>query len=317
MTNLKKTSGILLTALFAVVIRLLAEYEVLELNSYSFLVITPFVLGFIPFFIKNSGIEENLGQAILFPLIADAIFLLIAIGARLEDFICIIIIGWPYILGSVFMSILIQRILKYRNQRIHKNTLSILFLPLILGVIEKQIPKHEQVLEIQNEIIINTDNQTVWDNLLVVPDLSQKKSKGLFYYLGVPSPIKSSYDERQNIRLGHFENGIVLNESVIHRSEGKELTFHINVQASNISNSPTLQHILESKSLEFDKISYQLTEIGENKTKLKLITKFKLNSNLPFYANFWADLLINDFEQQLLNSLKSVLEDQKEQYSKI
>ncbi|MBL1280452.1 MAG: hypothetical protein COA33_009280 [Fluviicola sp.] len=305
---MKQYLGILISVLYAIVVRFLAENAILDINSYSYLIVTPMLVGFIPFYLKQESFLQSRVKTILFPLISVLLFLIIAVISRWEDLICFAIIGIPYIFLSIFMSILLRHFLKKDDKGINKNVLPIFLLPIILGSIEQQFPKNQQELFISNEIEILASKQEVWSNLLEVPDLSKEKYNGLIHYFDVPRPIKSTYDAKSNIRLGYFENGIVLNESVVQNIEYKKLVFSINISESELNNSPTLRHVLESQSIEFKSISYELTSIGENKTKLRLNTQFKIHSNLSFYGKFWSKMIIEDFEKNLLNSLKSVIE---------
>ena len=241
---MKQYLGIILSTISALVIRILAELDIIEVNSISYLIITPMLIGFIPFFLKQRSFLDSYLKVITFPLFAVLLFLILAVISRLEDLICFIIIGSPYILFSIIVSLVLKKILKKRNDDILKNALPIFMLPILLGTIEKQLSKEKSELDISNEIIIHTNRKTVWDNLLSVPDLSKQTKNSFLNYIGIPKPIKSTYNPVTNTRLGYFENEIILNESVVQRIELKKLAFEINLEKSNFDNSKTLKHIL-------------------------------------------------------------------------
>lgn len=307
-TKMKQYLGIIASIIYALVIRLLAECNVIEINSIAYLIIAPAVLGFIPFFFRNDKFYSNIWKAIFFPLISVLFFLFIAILTRIEDIICLIIIGWPYILISVILSVGLHSALKKKDNGISKNMMSIVFLPILLGAIEKELPKHSTQHLISNKIIINTNAEMVYNNLLEVPDMTESINIGLSNYFGVPRPIYSTYDKDLNIRKGYFENGIVLYESVEYSKINSELVFKIDVDKSELKNSPTLQHVLTTGGINFKNIKYKLIKLDENRTELKLSTEFEINSNLNFYGKYWSELIINDFERNILNSLKKNLE---------
>ncbi len=312
---MKQYLGIIISALYALVIRILAEYNLLEINSWTYLIITPMIVGFIPFFFKQKTFLKSTFRTIAFPIISVLLFLIIAVISGFEDLACFLIIGFPYILFSILISLLLRSYFNKTDKDITINAFPILLLPILLGVIEKQFPKVKSEIFIANEIIINAQQKEVWDNLLSVPDLSNGNSTSISSYLGVPEPFYSTYDSIRNIRLGYFDNQIVLHEYVIKRIENKKIVFKIDVGKSNLENSPTLKHILYSpnykginKNLEFDNITYEVENLGKNRTKLKLSTKFTINSNLSKYGKFWSNIIINNFEKNLLSSLKRVIE---------
>ncbi|MFT5779238.1 MAG: hypothetical protein ACI837_002195 [Crocinitomicaceae bacterium] len=305
---MKHYLGIILSVIYALTLRGLAEFKIIEINSLSFLIITPMLLGFIPFFLKDKSFLKSIFKTILFPLISVLLFLLLAVITRLEDLACFMIIGFPYILFSIAVSLILRELFKDKDDGISKNAIPIFMLPILLGMIEKQLPKENADLSISNEIVINRDKQDVWNNLLAVPDLTDDGSKGFVNYLGIPRPIRSTYDALNNVRLGYFENNIVLNESVVQLIELEKLVFKINLDKSQLASSPTLAHVLNNHTIEFDTIKYELSSIGERQTKLKLSTKFTINSNISFYAQYWSNLIINDFETSLLKALKRAIE---------
>jgi hypothetical protein len=75
-----------------------------------------------------------------------------------------------------------------------------------------------------------------------------------------------------------------------------------------LESSPTLNHILKNKQVEFRYIRYELERLGEGKTLLKLSARYTIHSNIPLYGKFWSEVIIRDFEEKLLGSLKEVIE---------
>ncbi|WP_430406340.1 hypothetical protein [Fluviicola sp.] len=175
-------------------------------------------------------------------------------------------------------------------------------------MVEKQLPKYTTEHQISNEIIINQSDSVVWKNLFAVPDLRKVNTPGNLHAFGVPQPTHSTYNPKTNTRLGYFENGIVLHESVIERKTNRKLSFAIDVDKSRLNVSPTVEHVLKNRSLEFRYIGYELKPLNDGRTVLKLTTSYFIHSNIPFYGKMWSTSIVNDFEQNLLRSLKKVLE---------
>jgi len=306
--SVKQYLGILLSAVYALIIRLLGGWDIIEINSISFLIIAPMALGFIPFYFSGKGYRRSWWKAVLFPLISVLVFLIIAVITRLEDLVCFIIIGAPYIAFSIMVSMGLYFLTKEKKEDIKKNAWSVLSIPLLLGMVEKQLPKYTTEHQISNEIIINQPDSVVWKNLFAVPDLRKANTPGTLNSLGVPQPTHSIYDPKTNTRLGYFENGIVLHESVIESKKNRKLSFAIDIDKSVLEVSPTVDHVLKNKSLEFKYIGYELKRLDNGKTSLKLTTSYCIHSNIPFYGEMWSTTIVNDFERNLLRSLKKVLE---------
>ncbi len=305
---MKQYLGIIITVFYALLIRGLAHIQVIDVNSIAFMFITPVVISFIPFFLNNQKFLENNVKIIFFPIISIILFLSLAVIKQWEDIACFLIIGFPYVLISIGMSFILKWIFQNNYTKFKKNTLAIFILPVLIGNIEKKLPKIKSTYTISNDIIINESTPKVYSKLLAVPNLTQVNKKGLLNIIGIPQPIYSSYNKATNTRFGYFENHILLKEKVIENRVNKKLVFKILDKESNFKSSPTLLHIFETKNLEFKNITYTLSKISNNQTKLQLSTEFTLNSNLRWYGKFWSNLIINDFESNLLKSLKKVIE---------
>jgi len=305
---IKQYLGIILSVVYALVIRILGGWDIIDINSFTYFIITPMVLGFIPFYFGGKAFRTSLGKAIVFPLISVLVFLVIAVMTSLEDLFCLLVIGLPYFGITLLASCVLYFVLKHREKNPNKKALSVLLLPLVFGMIEKQFPKQHTEQLIAHSVVIDRADSVVWKNLFAVPDLSKHHTPGLIHSLGIPRPLYSTYDRKTNVRLGYFENGILLNESVTESEVNRKLTFAIDIKKSSLENSPTLNHILKNGQVEFRYIRYELEKAGEGKTLLKLSTSYTIHSNLPFYGKFWGKVIIADFEKQLLQALKEVLE---------
>ena len=308
---IKQYLGIILSVIYALIIRVMAGWHIIEVDSLSFFMFAPMVLGFIPFYFNGRGYRRSLWKAILFPLVSVLLFLWIAVVTHLEDIVCLIIIGWPYIAFSLMVSIGLYVVTKEKKDdpEVGKKAFSILLLPVVLGIAEKQLPKYQSEHTISNELVIHQADSVIWRNLYAVPDLRGAHSPGFFNDLFVPQPTHSTYDPKTNTRLGYFGNGIVLHESVSEAVTNKKLTFRIHLDQSKLSASPTLDHVLKNKSMEFEYIGYELKRLEKGSTSLKLTTKYTIHSNIPYYGEFWSTKIVNQFEQNLLRSLKKVLEE--------
>ena len=165
---MKTYLGLILSAVYGLFIRFLGEWDVMEINSFSYLIIVPMVIGFIPFFFQASRYRQSWAVAIFFPLLSVLIYLITAVISGLEDLICFIIIGLPYVLFSVIISVVLFLLVKKQriphgkeNDIVDQLSVSVLLLPIVFGQIEKQFPKTETRMELAHEIQINLPDSVV------------------------------------------------------------------------------------------------------------------------------------------------------------
>ncbi|MCY0971097.1 hypothetical protein [Chryseobacterium wangxinyae] len=306
---MKQYLGIIFSTIYALLFRILVEFNIVEINSWTYIIFVPIIIGFIPFILDKKVFLGNKLKSVFFPIISVSLFLVIAFVSRLEDLGCAIFLFPPYAFFSVVISMILRTVIKDYDDKnstnnITKNSLLIISIPILLGNIEKLIEKRESQFTVSEKIIIDATKQKVWTQLFSVPDLTNYIENSAFNYLGFPNPVSSQYDKKSNVRLGYFSNGIILNESVEHSKELEELTFKINVEKSKLEKSRTFSHILKNENLIFNSIKYQLRSLTNNSVELTLVCDYKVKSNLPFYGEFWSKKIILDFETKLLNALK-------------
>ena len=311
---MKKYIGIIASVVYALLFRLLVEFHVMEINSWTYLILVPVLMGYLPFVLDKKTFIESKTKSILFPMISVFLFLFIAFITQLEDLGCFVILLPPYVLISALVSWTLRLSLKENavdsNNGMTKNSLIFIALPLFFGTVEKGMDKHTDAFELSEKIIIESSDQGVWNNLFSVPDLSKDVESSIYNYLGFPNPVRSNYDVKTNTRLGYFSNGIVLNEKVVEQKNRETLSFAIDVDKSILDKSQTFQHVLRNKNLVFQSITYRLKRIAANRTELTLSCTYQLSTNIPIYGDFWSKQIIHDFETKLLKALKQNIEKQ-------
>ncbi|MFD1605188.1 hypothetical protein ACFSJW_01195 [Flavobacterium artemisiae] len=310
---MKQYYGIFFSVIYALFFRFLSDFNIIEINSYDYFLVVPIVLGYIPFLFDQQTFVNSIYKTFFFSWISSFLFLLIAFIFHLEDIGCLIILIPTYFIVSPLVGIIIRSILKYSNKErignLKSNGFLLLIIPIIIGNIEKRIEKKETHFVVEQSVIINTPNKVIWGNLFAVPVLTNYMNSSAYNFLGFPNPVRSDYNPKTNVRLGYFDNGIILHEKVIDREEYKKLSFAINVQKSKLDNSQTFMHVIKKESMIFNSITYKLQSMNESKTRLTLLCDYKVRTNIPLYGEFCSKNIIVDFESKLLNALKKKIEN--------
>lgn len=313
----KQYIGIILGALYGLGVRLVLNprdnstseiYDYYNIYTISFIWILPVAISIIPILFAKNEVLKSKWKQFIFPFLSVLLFFIFALSSRIEDWLCILIIAFPFLLAAGIIGLILGPIIKNRNSN---KLYSIVLLPFILSPIETLIPNKSEHFSVESKIIIETDKQTVWKNLIEVPEIKDKEYvKGFFNYIGVPRPIKSELKiiNGTKYRIGYFSDELKLYETISKVKPLKFVEFNIHISESELRDLPTDKHLLKSDYFLFDNISYELREVTPNKTELILSCSYNLNSKMNGYANFWAEKIIKDFESRLLNSLKLKIE---------
>ena len=312
-------AGILLGALYGVGYRLIcgAEsvngiFEHYSLFSVSFIFVLPLVIAILPVLIAREAILESRWKQVLFPVLSVLLFFVFTLTSKLEDLLCILIIAAPFLIGAAAVGLLVAFFMKKKKNS--KKLYSIVLLPIILNPLEPLLPDKLESFEAKSKIVINADSQSVWDNIIEVPEIEAGEyDAGFFNYIGVPRPIKSKLKmvDGTEYRIGTFSENLKLYETVSKLEPMKYVAFKIHINKSELRDLPTDKHLLKGDYFKFNRISYRLRHVSPNKTELTLSCEYTLNSKMNAYANFWAETIIKDFEGRLLKVLKLKIEAQE------
>lgn len=313
--------GILLGALYGFILRLITGQEILaddvyllNLYSISFLWVVPLGISIIPILFAKKELLESRSKQFLFPLLSVLLFFLVTLTTGFEDWLCILILVFPCIITAGLIGIIAGYIVSSK----HSNKLySVLLLPLFMSPLESAIDFKEQTFSVERNVIITEDPSIVWNYLIEVPEIKEDEyTKGIYNYLGVPRPVKSVLEKEgeKAYRIGYFTGGLELKESIYKVKQNEFVEFHVDIKNSKLRNTPTDQHILKSDHFRFDNIRYELHSLDDKSTQLVLSCEYSINSNMNWYARFWADQILGDFEKRVLDVLKLKIEKDSIQY---
>lgn len=301
-------TGILLGALYGLLFRYLGGLKSVEefysIYSISFIWIVPVVVGLIPVLFAHKEVLNSKTKLIAFPFLSVLLFFILAMASGLEDLFCILIIAFPFLVSAGVLGVVLGI---FMNRRKKNKLYTLLILPFILNPIESVIPDTTTDYEVQSKIFIHAPKEQVWENIIEVPEISDSEyEKGFFNYLGVPGPVKSTLEtiDGTEFRIGYFSGGLKLYETISKMDSLNHVNFNIHIDKSELRDVPLDKHLLESRYFKFENISYHLREIDEHTTELSLKCNYTIESKMNWYANFWAEAVIKDFEIRLLNTLK-------------
>jgi len=313
----KQYIGIILGAFYGFAIRYLLNprensagdiYDYYNIYTISFIWVLPIVISIIPILYAKKEILESKWKQFIFPFLSVLLFFLFTLSSGIEDWLCILIIAFPFLFTAGVVGIILAPIIKNRSSN---KLYSVILLPLILSPIESLIPNRSEHFEIVSKIVIQADRQKIWKNIIEVPEIKDNEyKKGFFNFVGIPRPIKSELKVVNEIeyRIGHFSDELKLYETISKVEPLEFVEFKIHINKSELRDLPTDKHLLKSNYFSFEKISYKLNKLSQGKTELTLSCNYTLESKMNGYANFWASRIIKDFESRLLNSLKLKIE---------
>ncbi|MBX3252717.1 MAG: hypothetical protein KF862_01145 [Chitinophagaceae bacterium] len=313
--SLKKYAGIIIGAVYALILRLIFNIHALDeafnLFSVTFIWITPIVIGLIPLFYANKEQLKSWGYRISSPVWTVVVFFLLCFLTRIEDLICLWVILIPYMLAAITVGLIAGEIIQ--RVKTKRGTLyTIILLPFIISPIEQQFKQPTHSYSVVTNTIINAKPETIWKNIIRVRKIhANEYTKGFFNYAGIPRPLYAELDKDTlgATRIGHFEGGLKFLEKVTTWDRNKHISFDITVVSSSIRQTVFDQHILRGNHFKFLNAEYNLKSLPNGQTELTLSSSYELTTNINAYASFCGDQILTDFQERLLKVIKNRCEN--------
>ena len=299
-------TGISLGVIYGIISRLAFASES-TLASVSFLFLVPTILGIIPLVFVDEEKLKAYQNIIFIPWLTTFSFFLSMFLFGLEDFLCLVVLAAPFFILGTIGALIFQLILIHKRK--HKGRLlSLVFLPFILAFIEAYIPVNSQINKVKNEIVILASPATIWENIIEVPLIKEREYRsGFFHYAGVPRPLHATINSKSigGKRTGNFEGGLTFTETITEYLQHKKISFKVHVEPKTVRQKVFDQHVLNGNYFSFVDATYELENLQNGQVKLTLYSNYQLTSTINFYGKFWGDLMLSDFQERLLEVIKT------------
>lgn len=237
-------------------------------------------------------------------------FFLVAYAFDLEDLLCILIMGTPFLVVSMLI-VFVVLISKMKREREHGVALCLVLLPLVAGPVESWIENREAVREVVSTIEIAASPEAVWNNVIRVSEIARHEAPTTWLdRIGIPRPVEATLDGEGfgALRVGRFDDGLRFVERVTAWDLHRHIRFRVEIDRATLRDRVFDQHVLESGSADILSAGYTLTPLGDGRVRLELSSAYRLETKLNWYAGWWGDLIVRDFQERLLEVVKRRLE---------
>ncbi|MBD1394333.1 hypothetical protein [Mucilaginibacter glaciei] len=302
---------------------LMALVLIKTVNSYvsiSYVFILPIILGVIPVVFTTREQLKSYYTIILLPWFSTITFCVVAILCGFEGAICLIIIIGPFmVLGT--LGAFISRLYKLKFSDKKTPLYSSLLLPLILIFIEGFIPASNQFNTVTTTIKVKANRNVIWTNIKNVRNIKKEEIETHFIHLiGIPKPLNGELN-RNGIgatRSITWEKGIKFQERISGWEEGVGFKYNIIVDSNSIPPTTLDEHVMiGGRYFDVTNGSYEILPINNHENVIKLTCRYRITSNLNFYGKWWADYIMDDFNEMILEVIKKRCENKNSTHSNL
>lgn len=276
--------------------------------SVSYIFILPIILGAIPVLFSTKEQLRTYKTYLLLPWIITFTFFVLSFVTGFEGLICLVIIVAPFLLLGT-LGAFIFRLIKLKNEGNGTKLYVSLFIPLLILGIETNFQATDQIHTVSTTIEINAEKSKIWNNVKNVKDIQPNEIETHFIHLiGIPKPLNGELDKEGvgGIRHITWEKGIKFEEKITSWDDSNGFTYEINVDPNSIPPTTLDEHVMIGGKY-FDVLygSYKIEPLSQIKNKVTLTCTYRVTSNLNFYSKLWADFILDDFNEMILEVIKS------------
>lgn len=275
--------------------------------SVAYIFVLPLTLGAIPALFSTDEQLKSYTTHLLLPWLTVLTFFFLSFITGFEGMICLVIIIGPFmLLGSLGM--FIARMLRLKAERFGKKLYISLLLPFAVLMLENTTPASDQFYTVTTSVEIDAPKETVWVNTKNVKDISPDEITSHFIHLiGIPKPMDGRIDSEAvgGTRQIIWDKGIRFEEKITSWTEGESFSYDIHVAPESIPPTTLDEHVMiGGKYFDVIKGGYRLESISSSKTRLTLYCQYRITTNLNFYSKWWADFILDDFNEMILEVIQ-------------
>jgi hypothetical protein len=224
-----------------------------------------------------------------------------------EGVVCLIMLAPIWLLSGWIGVFVLRRIRRGRAERARLHA-SLLFLPLLCGGVESQIPVVDQPITLTRSILIHATPAAIWPYALANSHIREDEGRWNFTQdvLGVPRPRRTAVVGHGigAIRTAYWGDTINFEERVTQWAPRRHLGWAFRFTNSSLQDY-TDRHIApDGPFLKIDTGDYTLTRVDGRTTRLTLRTRYVAKTHVNPYARLWGEILLGDIEENILTIIK-------------
>jgi hypothetical protein len=277
--------------------------------SLAFVFAVPLSLGAIPVLFSTHEQLHSYLRMLLLPWVTVLTFFYLALVNGFEGMICLVIIVGPFlVLGG--LGAFLYRLVKLRRHKEGQRALYVsLTLPFLVLLLESQVVPADYAHTVRTQLVVNAPREVVWAYVKNVRNIRPGEIALHFVHLiGVPRPLNGelTYEGIGAERRITWEQGISFVEKITDWQEDRGFAYDIRVDPASIPPQTLDEHVLVGGRY-FDVLrgGYQLEDLGGDRTRVTLSCQYRITTTLNAYGALWADFLLNDFNEMILEVIRN------------
>lgn len=275
--------------------------------SLAFIVIVPFVVGMLAVYFAprdaRAAWQPSLGIAVSSMLVGGVLA-----GALLWEAAICVAMALPIMLTMAAGGGLLMWWLLARRDKSGTSLLALfLLVPFAFIPLERQFPLQDSFHTVENQITINADAETVWQNIIRVAPIQddERPFTVLFSWFDAPKPMQAemSGEGVGGIRRGKFEGGLQFIETISMWEPAQRIEWDITPDNAKVMRAPWSG--IGGKAFAVPHAAYWIEQAGAGQVVLHLSSTHRLTTRFNGYGGLWTQWGMSEFQKYILTIIKA------------
>lgn len=275
--------------------------------TVAFLLVAPFTIGALAVY-GARGSNPSVRTMVTLPWLSIGCMLFGCLVTLLEGIICIALMAPLFLAFGSIGGVAMGMALRYSGRHAGKLP-SVAVLPFLMSFGEHGIPLENRELELKQSIVISAEPHTVWRQIMSAREITPAELPfSLTYLIGVPRPMEgvNVTGPQGEVRYAKWERGVNFRSIVSHKVLNQSITWHYVFDDKSFPPGSMDDHVAVGGAyFDLHDTTFKLQPLSGGRTRLDLVSHYRVNTNINFYAIPVAAILGNDLISSLLTMYKN------------
>jgi hypothetical protein len=269
----------------------------------SFILGSPALVGAVTVYMAERQFRRTWAYYFAAPAIAAFFYVLGSLLILIEGLICAIVILPLFAVVGGVAGVLMGAVCRLTNWPRPAIVSSVAILPLITGAFEHRLPLPSLDRVQQRSVYVAAPVADVWRQLMDARDIQPDEVDGAWMYrIGVPLPASGTSEARDGEHVRHIVmgKGIHFDQVATDWRENESVTWRYRFAPDSFPPHALDDHVrVGGHYFDMGYTTYSVRPSGTG-TVLELRMNYRISTRFNWYAGPVADLLIGNFEENIL-----------------
>ena len=269
----------------------------------SFIFGAPLLVAAVTVWLAERIVSRSWAYYFFAPMLSVTLFVAGTLALYIEGWICAILILPLFAIVGGVAGLVVGAICRYTGRPKRSVVGCLALVPLLGGSVEHLIPNAERERAQTREIFVAAPPETVWRQIVDVPDIRPEEVGGAWMYrIGVPTPLEVRGETHggEHLRRVTMNRGVRFEQVAITWREPTTAVWEYRFDSNSFPPGALDDHVrIGGEYFDIRTCAFTLTPAAGG-TRLSLSTRYRVSTHFNWYAGPIGDFIVGDFVETSL-----------------